>query len=58
MFASPDAKAQILDQRKGEKLKHLVLELVLEAGRLGIAEAELTEMMRQANEELKGEVQS
>jgi len=46
MFVSPSAKEQILEKRKNQTLKHLVLELVTEAHRLGVNELELLSMIK------------
>lgn len=45
MFVSPNAKS-ILEKRKNQILKNLVLELVTEAERLGVDENELISMIK------------
>jgi len=56
MFVSPGARVGILRKRRDKTLKQLIFELVLEAQRLDIPENELTEMIRQMNNGLKGEM--
>jgi len=46
MFVSPNAKEHILEKRKNQILKNLVLELVTEAERLGVDEDELMSMIK------------
>jgi GntR family transcriptional regulator len=46
MFVSQMAKEMIVNKRKSQTLKRLVQELVLEAHRLQISEAELMEMIK------------
>jgi len=56
MFVSPGARVGILRKRRDKTLKQLIFELVLEAQRLDIPDNELTEMIRQMNNGLKGEM--
>lgn len=58
MFVSPGARVGIRRKRRDGTLKQLIFELVLEAQRLGIPENELTEMVCQMNNGLKGEMKS
>ncbi|MBS3976477.1 MAG: GntR family transcriptional regulator [Syntrophomonadaceae bacterium] len=58
MFVSPGAREGILRKRRDETLKQLILELLLEAQRLSIPENELTDMIRQMKNSLKGEMKS
>ncbi len=55
MFVSTDAKKLILDKRRNQTLKQLVLELVAEADCLGVDEHQLAEMIRQAKKRNKEE---
>lgn len=55
MFVSSSAKERILNKRKNETLKRLVLELVIEAERLGIHETELISLIRKVKQEPKEE---
>jgi len=48
MFLSPEAKEKIRDKRKNHTLKRLVEEVVVEARLLGVSEAELLSMIRDA----------
>ncbi|MFY9140598.1 MAG: hypothetical protein WAO30_07565 [Thermacetogeniaceae bacterium] len=48
MFLSPEEKEKILDKRKNHTLKRLVEEVVFEARLLGVSEAELLSMIRDA----------
>lgn len=52
MFVSPNAKLRILEKRKEEKMKNMVLELVVEARRLMISESELIEMILAVNKQV------
>jgi GntR family transcriptional regulator len=54
MFVSPTAKELILSKRKSQKLKKLVVELVVEAERLGVDQDELVEMINNAKNNLGG----
>lgn len=54
MFVSPEAKESILDKRRNQKLKQLVLELAAEAERLGVSEDELIGMIRDVKKDLGG----
>jgi GntR family transcriptional regulator len=49
MFVSSTAREMILFKRKNETLKRLVLEIVLEAGRLNVSREELIEMIKRVN---------
>jgi DNA-binding transcriptional regulator YhcF (GntR family) len=51
MFLSPEAKEKIRDKRKNHTLKKLVEEVVFEAQLLGVTEAELISMIRDAGKE-------
>jgi GntR family transcriptional regulator len=55
MFVSENALQIILTKRKSQTLQRLVEELVIEAGRLGVSEVELVEMIRIANSKGEGE---
>lgn len=46
MFVSPNAKESMIEKRKNLTLKNLVLELVMEAERLGVREDELIGMIK------------
>lgn len=46
MFVSSSAKAMILNKRKNQTLKRLVLEIVIEAERLNVSKEELIEMIK------------
>lgn len=48
MFLSPEAKEKIRDKHKNHTLKKLVEEVVFEAQLLGVSEAELLSMIRDA----------
>ncbi|MBU7005976.1 DNA-binding transcriptional regulator YhcF (GntR family) [Peptococcaceae bacterium DYL19] len=54
MFVSPKAKESILEKRKNQMLKNLVLELVTEAERLGVDENELISMIRTSKKFMGG----
>lgn len=54
MFVASQAKEIILKKRKNKLLKGLVMDIVLEAKRLGVSEAELIEMIQSAYRESKG----
>ncbi|MRH44156.1 GntR family transcriptional regulator [Aquibacillus halophilus] len=54
MFVSSKAKAIILKKRKGQTLKNLVTDLVSEAKRLDVSEAELIGMIKLANSQGEG----
>lgn len=56
MFVADGAKVKILTKRKNETLKQLVLELVLEADRLDVNEAELLQMIHEARYGRKGDL--
>jgi GntR family transcriptional regulator len=55
MFVSQMAKEVIVNKRKSQTLKRLVQELVLEAHRLQISEAELMEMIKAEQSEVGNE---
>lgn len=55
MFVSSTAKENLLNKRKNQTLKRLVLEIVMEAERLNVSEAKLVQMIRTANNESKEE---
>ncbi len=54
MFVSHTAKERILNKRKNEMLKHLLVELVKESEHLGIDEDELISMIRKVKNENAG----
>ena len=54
-FVTQEAKAIIIDKRKNEKLKGLLEEVALEAGRLHVSGEELITMLHHAIEERKGD---
>ncbi|OEH85080.1 GntR family transcriptional regulator [Desulfuribacillus stibiiarsenatis] len=49
MFVTMDAKDQILKKRKSQTLQQLIVELVVEARRLGVTEDELLGMIKSVN---------
>ena len=49
MFVSPQAKDIIINKRKNLTLEQLVIDLVVEANRLGVKQEELIEMIRVNN---------
>ncbi len=55
MFVSPDAKKIILDKRKNQTLKKMVIELVAEADRLGVDEDQLISLIRHAKKQSEEE---
>ena len=55
MFVSHTAKKRIMNKRKNETLKHMVLELVIESEHLGINENELISLIKKAKDERKGD---
>jgi GntR family transcriptional regulator len=55
MFVSNDAKEIILNKRKNQTLKKLVLEIVLEAEQLNVSRDELIQMIQDVNVEEAGE---
>lgn len=55
MFVSNNAKEIILNKRKNQTLKKLVLEIVLEAERLKVSRDELIQMIKDVNIEGAGE---
>lgn len=55
MFVSNHAKEIILNKRKNQTLKKLVLEIVLEAERLKVSREELIQMIKDVNIEGAGE---
>ena len=57
MYVSPKAKESILSKHKNQLLKQLVKELVMEAKRLHVGEAELMEMINDARKSSEEEDQ-
>ena len=57
MYVSPQAKESILSKHKNQLLKQLVKELVMEAKRLHVGEAELMEMINDARKSSEEEDQ-
>ncbi|WP_419954429.1 GntR family transcriptional regulator [Neobacillus niacini] len=55
MFVSNHAKQIILNKRKNQTLKKLVLEIVMEAERLNVSREELIQMIQDVNVEEAGE---
>ncbi|WP_246197367.1 GntR family transcriptional regulator [Cytobacillus depressus] len=55
MFVTAKAKEMIMHKRKNQTLKQLVQDLVLEANRLQITEAELIEMIKEEKLEEGGQ---
>ncbi|PWA07911.1 GntR family transcriptional regulator [Pueribacillus theae] len=53
MFVADRAKQMILTKRKNETLKRMVLEIVLEAERLGVSKEELFQMIIEAKDEVE-----
>lgn len=53
MFVSPNARQWILNKRKEQIMKKLVLELVIEAERLGVEEEELITMIHAVKKHYK-----
>lgn len=51
MFVSPNAKQFILTKRRGQSLRIMVKELVMEANRLEVSESELNRMIEQVRKE-------
>jgi GntR family transcriptional regulator len=45
MFVSPNGKAVILEKRKSQTLKNIILEMLIEAERLGVNDEELVQMI-------------
>jgi GntR family transcriptional regulator len=45
MFVSPNGKAVILEKRKSQTLKKIILEMLTEAERLGVDDEELIQMI-------------
>jgi DNA-binding transcriptional regulator YhcF (GntR family) len=54
MFVTPNAKELILEKRRNQTLKSLVIELVSEAQRLNVSDDELFEMIQNAKNNLGG----
>lgn len=52
MFVTVEAKKLIVNKRKNQTLKRLVLELVIEAKRLQMSKEELMQMIHEAEEEV------
>ncbi|MGO4886676.1 GntR family transcriptional regulator [Anaerobacillus sp. MEB173] len=55
MFVSLQAKEMILNKRKNQTLKQLILDVVIEAERLHVSEDELMTMIKEAMNKSKGE---
>ncbi|KMK75531.1 GntR family transcriptional regulator [Alkalihalobacillus pseudalcaliphilus] len=55
MFVSEGAKSFIMAERKEQTLKKLAHEFVLEAYRLSVSEKEMVDMIKEMNEQIKGE---
>lgn len=55
MFVSPQAKELIFQKRKSKTLKKLAEELITEARRLNVSEAELIELIKSIENDCKGE---
>lgn len=55
MFVSHDAKKIILDKRRNQTLKKMVIELVTEANRLGVDEDQLISLIRHAKKQSQEE---
>lgn len=53
MFVALEAKNMILHKRRNETLKHMAMELVLEARRLAVTEEELIQLIKKCEEEQK-----
>ncbi|MDP4086842.1 MAG: GntR family transcriptional regulator [Bacillota bacterium] len=51
MFVSKAAKEMILNKRKNQKLKQLIIEIVLEAKRLNVSKVELIQMIMEEENE-------
>jgi GntR family transcriptional regulator len=49
MFVSPNAKEIIINKRKNQTLKKLVIEIVMEAERLEVSKEELIQMISEVN---------
>ncbi|WP_318246233.1 GntR family transcriptional regulator [Bacillus sp. PS06] len=54
MFVAPEAKTWILKKRKDQIMKTLILELVVEAERLGVDEDELISLIKEVKTNLGG----
>lgn len=50
MFVSPEAKAIIIEKRKNLTLKQLVVDLLVEAKRLGVKQAEMIDLIKEYSE--------
>ncbi|SDZ19244.1 DNA-binding transcriptional regulator YhcF, GntR family [Evansella caseinilytica] len=57
MFVVSDAKERILEKRKSQVLKTMVMELVAEAERLDVSEGELLEMIKTIQKQKREESQ-
>lgn len=55
MFVSPQAKELIFQKRKSKTLKKLAEELITEARRLNVSEAELIELIKSIENDCKGD---
>ena len=49
MFVTPEAKMMILEKRRNDTLTRMAMELILEARRLHVTEAELIQLIKQQN---------
>ncbi|MEH7235711.1 GntR family transcriptional regulator [Bacillus sp. JJ1562] len=54
MFVTPNAKQFILEKRKNQTMKNLVMELVMESDRLGVSVEELVNMIKAEKERQRG----
>ncbi|MFT4413969.1 GntR family transcriptional regulator [Fredinandcohnia humi] len=54
MFVTPNAKQFILEKRKNQIMKNLILDLVVESERLGVTEDELIGMIQSEMEKQRG----
>ena len=57
MFVETNAKERILAKRRNETLKQLVLDVAIEAERLGVGEPQLIQLIKTARKEMKGETE-
>lgn len=55
MFVSPNAKEIIINKRKNQTLKKLVIDIVMEAERLHVSKEELIQMIKDVNTGVAGE---
>lgn len=56
MYVSPGAKEKILDKRKNETLRKMIMETVTEAERLHISEEDLLNQVTSVYKQMKGEL--